>query len=542
MCPFFISPGSGSFPIGDARKSGLLAPRIARSETRGFEVSVPWYWNIAPQADATITPHNMTRRGLQLQSQWRYLNTWGHWQLDNEYLDNDTKTNTRRTFTQLRHSGAPFPGWTSSINTSRVSDALYFSDFGESYELSSITHLERRFDLNYRAAYQSGYYTFRTRLQQYQTIDSTTPARDKPYQRLPQLTFDAKTATLASGLAFDVNAELVSFEREDSITGQRFNVKPRISLPLTKSFGFFTPSLGTWHTYYSLDSNDTSNLDSISRNVPVFSLDTGLFFDRITKGGTQTLEPRLFYLYVPFEEQADIPVFDAGTYDFSFAQLFRENRFSSADRIGDANQLTLALTTRFQTSGGREWAHATIGQIHYFDDRRVALSGNSADTIERSNLVLDLSATMDNAWSASAIWQGNPTREATDRLTTRLGYKNNDNYIDVTRRFRAFDHDQVDLSFNMAVNNRWRAIGSWQYSLDDKRSTQTWLALEYESCCWAFRTAAHRHLIDDIDGDDEKDNGTTLYFELVMKGLGSVGDRLGSRLERDILNYSDRLN
>ncbi len=536
--PFIYVPWF-RFPIGNARKSGLLPPVIARSEIRGVEISVPWYWNIAPQADATITPHNMTRRGLQIQSEWRYLNNIGHWQLDNEFLENDIQTNTRRTFTQLRHSGTPFPGWRSSIDASRVSDANYFNDFGGSFELSSLTHLEQRVDLSHASNNLDSRHQFRIQVQRFQTINETIATSSRPYQRLPQITFDT-TMALPAGLSLELDSELVNFERQDSITGERLNVQPRISLPLEAPYGFLTPSLSSWHTYYSLEGTD-NNPNTISRNVPVFSLDTGLLFDRTTPGGVQTLEPRLFYLYVPFEDQSDIPVFDSGTFDFSLAQLFRENRFSGADRVNDANQLTLALTTRFQENSGREWAHATIGQIIFFDDRRVALSGNSVETTERSNLVVDLGASLGDAWYASAIWQGESERQSTRQLTTRLRYTSNGNSLSLGRRFRALALDQVDLSFNVALSDSWRASGSWNYSLDDKRSIQTWLALEYESCCWAFRTAARRHLINDIDGDGEEDNDTTLYFELVMKGLGSVGDSVGSRLERDILNYSDRL-
>ncbi len=533
--PFLYIPWF-RFPVGDVRKSGFLVPRVGSSGSRGTEFQVPYYIDVAPQADATITPRSMSKRGLQLRSEWRYLSNIGQWKLDDEYLDNDSQTDTQRRFTRLRHTGNPFPDWTSYIDASDVSDAAYFDDLGGSLSIASITHLERRVEMANHTDNDVLNHSFKVRLQGYQTVDDSLAAIGKPYQRLPQLVYDATAKRRPGGFAFGLRSELVHFDRSDSVTGERFFVKPRVSKPFNSVAGFFRPSLSVWHTRFALDNTDAGNADSFERSVPVFSLDTGLFFDRATENGVQTLEPRLFYLHVPFEDQSDIPVFDAHQYDFGFAQLFRDNRFSGADRIGDARQLSVAITSRFQDRGGRELARASIGQILYFEDRRVSLSGGEVDTSKHSDLVSELSAGLNRNWSTTAGLQWDSENKSTVSGSSQLHYSDSDNTrFNIAHNYRAGDLEQVDLSFSTQLSERWRWAGRWNRSLDEDKNIEALLALEYESCCWAFRTAFRHHLID--DGEDTDNN---MYFELVMKGLGNAGDDVGNQLERDILGYSDR--
>ena len=510
------------FPIGDVRKSGFLVPRFGVNSANGSELSTPWYWNIAPQADATLTPHYMSERGLALESEWRYQSRTGYWQLDNEYLDEDDKTNTRRHFSRLRHAGQPFSNWTTSIDASDVSDPDYFDDFGDSLDLTGTTHLERRADITHRESNEVFRHTFVGRVQNYQTVDETIAAGSRPYQRLPQITYDIDATQRPGGFAFDIDSELVKFDRNASVTAERLDLRPRIRLPIERTAGFFRPSLSVWHTRYKVDNSEIGGEDDvdIERTIPVFSLDTGLFFERAIAGGKQTLEPRLYYLRVPFEDQSTIPTFDSGTIDLSFDQLFRENRFSGADRVGDARQLSLALTTRFVRDNGREYASASIGQIHYLDDRRVALSGTAVDTAGRSDIVLDLRSELDEWWRASTTVQWDPRLDESNRSTTQLAYTGTDgDRFSITHRYRVDDHDQVDLSFGVPLKPHWRISGRWNYELDDEHNIDSNLALEYQSCCWAFRAVARQYLTD--NGTEQADS---LYFELVMKGLGSLGD------------------
>ena len=249
------------FPIGDVRKSGFLVPRFGTSDLRGNEYEFPVYLNIAPQADATITPRWMTKRGVQWRSEWRYLSRTGRWRLDDEYLDNDEQTDTQRRFTRLRHSGNPFQNWFSSIDASRVTDSDYFDDLGDSLDptnIGTITHLERRADLTHIADNAVLYGQFQARLQVYQTVDESIAANSRPYERIPQLTYDATAIARPAGFAFDLESELTRFDRRDSITGDRFNLQPRVSFPLDTYSGFFRPSLSAW--YRALEVPPTSKV------------------------------------------------------------------------------------------------------------------------------------------------------------------------------------------------------------------------------------------------------------------------------------------
>lgn len=529
-----------SFPIGDQRKTGFLAPILARGETTGLELHLPWYWNIRPNIDATFTPRFMSKRGTQLRSEFRYLNQQGRWTLDHEYLRDRQLSGQSRYFTQLRHDGRFNANVTSTIVARRISDKDYLEDLGDSLQLASITHLEQRADLNY----SEGNVQALARLQGFQTVDEAIVAEDRPHSRLPQLKLSMQSERWPLGLRGDFDGEFVYFDKDDAVTGARVDVQPRLSWPVVRDAWFFTPSVSQRFTYYNLNNTDETINNASSRNVYSLSVDSGLFFDRIldNTGSIQTLEPRLFYLRVPYTNQADIPVFDSSAFDFNISQLFRENRFSGADRIADANQLSMALTTRLiNGADGRERFRASIGQIQYFDDRRVTLPSNDfVDTRNLSDFVGEVSTTLRDDWTARGSIQWNPDTELTARSSLSLGYRADDNHIaNVTHRVvnsetTAEKTEQIDLSALWAVGESWRIAGRWNYSLDADRSIESLLGLEYESCCWALRFAARRYISD--DGDD---HDTSLYLQLVLKGLAPLGQNYGALLENAILGYRD---
>jgi len=539
-----------SFPISPDRKTGLLAPIFARGERTGIEMHLPWYWNIRPNLDATFTPRLMSSRGAQLQSEFRYLNEQGRWKLDNEYL-RDTEDKEVRHFTQLSHSGRFGPDWSSSINASLVSDKEYFEDLGNSLQLASITHLERRADLSYR----KGPVNLMARLQSFQTVDEDIVASARPYKRLPQLTLNAIAPRDTLGIRAEVDSELVYFDRTDSVTGSRFDIQPRLSLPVSRDAWFIKPSVSHRFTYYTLNNREPGQLERSSRNLNTFAVDGGLYFDRSlnAKGSVQTLEPRLLYLRVPFADQTDLPIFDSSEFDFNISQLFRENRFTGADRIADANQLSVALTSRFINGrDGREVLRGSLGQITYFDDRRVTLVGDEVDTRSTSDLVGELSAELDDDWFAKGNIQWNPDENRTVRGSMLLSYRpGNDRIINIAHRTVNFaspnldgggreDTEQLDFSAIWPVSNSWRLAGRWNYSLEENVSIESLLGIEYDSCCWAVRFAARRYITDDNDNTDNTfDHDTTLYLQLVLKGLAPLGQDYGAVLENAILGYRD---
>ena len=538
--PFLYAPAF-SFPINDKRKTGFLAPAFRQAENTGFEILLPWYWNISPNLDATITPRYMTIWGMQVQAEFRYKNQIGDWELNTEYLyDDEDGGNGARRFTRFRHNGELTSRWTSHIDASFVTDKDYFIDFGDNLNIASITHLERRAEARYRDNIND----FRIRVQRYQTVDSEIEPEEKPYQRLPQITWNAVLPKSSSGIKTGARSELVYFDRVDSLTGYRLNLHPTLSLPVSSDSWFMTPTVGWRYTNYQLDNlelaaSESIDKKSISRSLPYGSLDGGLFFDRHigNKGSVQTLEPRIYYLRVPYEEQDNIPIFDSGELDFNFSQLFRNNRFSGADRVADANQLTTALTTRFiDGPSGREQLRASIGQIIYFDDRRVFLE---EDTIERrgsSDIVGEISAEMENDWVVKTSIQWNPYTSTTERSAVQVSYQPGEGRLfNMAHRRIEGKTEQVDFSAFWPLSERWQGMGRWNYSLDSNTSIEATAGLVYESCCWAFRFAARRYI-----SDNGLDHDTNYFVELVLKGLAPVGDNVGALLESGVLGYSDK--
>lgn len=536
-----------SFPISDKRKTGFLAPVIARGETTGLELHLPWYWNIRPEADATFTPRFMSKRGTQLKSELRYKNRQGIWTLDHEYLRDRALNNDSRYFTQLRHNGRFNTEFTSEIVARRVSDKDYLEDLGDSLQVASITHLEQRADLMFEKGRVRGL----ARLQGFQTVDEDITPEDRPHSRLPQIKVEADSGRLPLGVRADLNSEFVYFDKDDAVTGVRLDFQPRLTLPVVRDAWFFRPSVSHRFTYYSLNNPELNNTDDTlektsSRNLNSISVDSGLFFDRLLddRGSIQTLEPRIFYLRVPYTEQTDIPVFDSSAFDFNISQLFRDNRFSGADRVADANQLSMALTTRTIDGGdGGEQFRASIGQIQYFDDRRVTLPPqDTIETRKTSDIVGEVFTTLTKDWVGKGNIQWNPREKSTVRSSLALGYRPSPNHIaNIAHRVvkteeRQQRTEQIDLSAIWKFAESWRIAGRWNYSLDANRSIESLLAVEYESCCWAVRVASRRYIAD--NGDD---HNFRIYMQLVLKGLAPLGQNYGALLESAVTGYRDTL-
>ncbi|MFN2348027.1 MAG: LPS-assembly protein LptD [Thioalkalivibrio sp.] len=536
--PLFYTPYI-SFPIDERRKSGFLYPSIGNSDASGLDLSVPYYWNIAPHRDATITPRLLGDRGLLLGGELRYLNPRSHGELALEYLD-DRDYGDDRGSLNLRHQGRPFERTRVDLMVNTVSDAQYLTDLGNSLAITSTTHLENRADLRY----QGDGWNLLARFQGYQTVDPAIPSGSRPYQRLPQLLFSSGLPLSGGGpVEGSLRAEWVAFERDDTLTGQRLDLMPGLSLPLQRSYGFLTPGVKYRYTSYQLQDTAPGQDTRPERGIPIASLDAGLFFERpLADGGLQTLEPRLFYLYVPHRDQDALPLFDTGRRDFSFDQLFLDDRFTGADRVGDANQLTLALTSRrIDTMSGEERFRASVGQILYFDDRQVTLTPSEAPaTDNRSSLVAEAALRMAREWSARGAIQWDPHGEQTELATAQLQYRGSGRRIanlgyrlreDPLRPDRELE--QMDLSAAWPLNARWNMVGRYNYSLRDERDVEVLAGLEYESCCWRASMVARRYLTAGVER--EYNNG--IYFQLTLKGLAGLGTGLQDLLGESIRGY-----
>ncbi|MFW2373762.1 MAG: LPS-assembly protein LptD [Gammaproteobacteria bacterium] len=537
--PLFYTPYL-SFPLGDQRRSGFLMPSIGNSSRNGTEISVPWYWNIAPNQDMLLTPTNIVKRGLMLDSKYRYLSQNNNGNIDVQYLDKDQQTNSRRHFINIKHHSDIGKHFDFDLNAKDSSDADYLYDFGGSQESTSLSYLER----TARLAYNQGPWKLNLLAQTFETLDDEILLENRPYQQLPQLTFNGSDEFSNTNLSWSLESEWVDFEHDSDTrtTGQRMDLYPKLSWPLLGNAWFFTPSFGYRYTSYDVMDGTGTALNLDDRTVSVSSLDSGLFFEQYFSKGRylQTLEPRLFYLKIPYQDQQALPVFDTGTFDFTFAQLFRENRFNGVDRIGDADQLTLALTSRvLDANSGNELMSLSLGQIRYFKDRRVSLD-NAIEETQNSDFISEISGRLDN-WSARGTVQYNPEQNRTDKRSLQLHYQGDKHQIfNIGYRFRrdlaneTQNLEQTDVSLVIPLDNRYRLLARRNYSLTESREIESIYGIEYESCCWAIRLISQSLLLQD---DPDNTYNKSIKLQLVLKGLGSTDKSATDNLRHAILGY-----
>ena len=525
------------FPIGDDRLTGLLYPGIGVSQKHGTEISIPFYWNIAPNLDATITPHNFSKRGLMLENEFRYLSESSKGVIEYNYLD-DSLYGDRREKVSWNHFAVPDPGWSTSVNYNYVSDVTYLEDFSSSLGTSSVTHLEQRGQADYNA----NNFVFATIFQDYQNISG-----EEPYKRLPQINLNTRFTNIDNQLNYDINTEMVNFDHKDSskVIGQRLKLNPFVSYPLQADAGFLIPKLSLHYLQYNLDQIPVTQNESPSVSVPVFSLDSGLFFERDTSlfdtGLLHTLEPRLFYLYAPYKNQDELPVFDTAVTTFGETFLFAENRFSGNDRIGDANQLTAALTTRFyRQDSGAEVFNATIGQIFYFSDRQVTIPGQSVATDDRSSYIASMLLAPNPRFKLSGDIQWNPYTDHTEVSNSRLQYDAGGGRVfNLHQRFRRNELHSQGASFAWRFGPRWQFFGGHEYDLENEHRLENFLGLRYDNCCWGVRLVGIERFDQTLSGT-EPTYENAIYLEFELKGLSSIGSRkdIDNLLENGILGYS----
>ncbi len=542
--PVFYTPYL-DFPLDDRRQSGVLAPSLGVSDRLGAHVGIPYYFNIAPEMDATLTPRYMSERGLGLSGEFRYLTAQERGELYGEIVPDDRGAeegvDSLRGGARFRQNGRFGPNWMTDVNLGWVSDDTYLEDFGNDLRITSTRNIERRADLRYLG----GNWNLLGRVQGFQTVDSSIAPRNRPYSRLPQVLYTLNQPLPWQQSLLQLEAEYGYFEHAHKVEGSRAALRPSIALPLRRSYGQLIPKLTLNHASYWLN-NQASGLDERpSVTLPTASLDAGLVFEKrlhwLGESATQTLEPRLFYLYTPYEDQSDLPLFDTAELDFSFASLFRENRFSGRDRIGDANQLTLALTSRtLSDRSGRELFRASIGQIFYFEDRRVQSVGTEEDD-STSAVAAELAARFSDRWSgrASVLWDPNRDENAIRKSGLGLHYRGPDEQLlnltyrqNDSDRNDDTDYEDTDLSFRWPLGSRWEMVGRWLYSLEHAKTMEAFGGIEYRHCCWRVRTIVRSFV---NSPDEQADFSVLLQFELT--GLGTLGSDIDEFLERGVFGY-----
>ncbi len=526
------------FPIDDRRQSGFLTPSVGYADDNGVDISAPYYFNIAPNLDNTLTPRVLGRRGAMLENELRYLNTRGSYTASLAYLPNDDQAGDDRWLLDLKHRGQLLTGWQTYLDYTAVSDDDYFDELEPTeLEVSRASHLKRVALLSH----QDRTWRFSTLLEGYQTIDS---AAVTPYRKLPELQLSGYWPS-DSQLTLDYQARYTHFDRDSTgfaatdlgrVTGQRAHMETTLGYPLEWPWAYVRPQLRLMHTQYNLDNQLAGQRTSVGRTLPLLSLDSGLVFERAAgsqRDHIQTLEPRLYYLHVPHEDQSDLPLFDTAALTFGYNQLFRDNRFSGYDRIGDTDQLTAALSTRVLDPAGREKFRLSLGQIVYFSDRQVRLNASDPTlTEELSDLAAETHWQLNRhlRLTADALWRHNDYQNQKRNL--KLHYKSDlDHVLSLGYRYTADSLEQTDTSLIWPLTSNWSLLGRWLRDVRNHENLEELFGLEYESCCWRTRLM-YRAWIDD---NELERNNQGIFLQITLKGLGTAGTGTGSDTDSNFL-------
>jgi LPS-assembly protein len=525
------------FSLNNQRKSGFLPPSYGSSGKGGAEVTAPYYWNIAPNRDATIAPRIIAKRGLQLGTEFRYMEPNYRGEARYEVLPDDkAKNRSRYAFSALHTFAAQ--GFSGGWNINKVSDDDYFRDLSSKINITSQSNLTREAFVS-RGGYWLGDGTWGMtgRVQRYQTLQDPLAPIDIPYARLPQLSVSAGKQVIG-GADFAASGEYVDFTHPTKTLGKRTSTYPTLSLPILTSGVYVTPKIGYNVTHYELSRNSTGPDNSITRTLPIFSVDSGMTFDRNTsfrgQDVVQTLEPRLYYVNIPYRNQNNIPLFDTGIADFNYSQIFSENSFSGNDRINDANQLTAAVTTRMLQPNGQELMRAIVGQRYYFKNQAVTLNPTDTPrTYTASDWLAGASGRIAPRWTADTTVQYNARENRTERfsLGTRyqpevqkvmnLGYRYNRNVL-----------HQIDVSSQWPLGGGWYGLGRYNFSLKDGKLVEGLAGLEYDGGCWIVRVVGQRF------ATAVGVATTSLFVQLELNGFSRLGSNPLEALKRNISGYS----
>jgi len=523
-----------SFPAGTQRKTGLLFPIFGTSSRSGTQLGVPWYWNIAPEYDATFLPTWYSKRGARLDTEFRYLSPIGRGTFSADYLPDDKEFGDSRTFVHFIDKSDLNEHLRLGTDASNVSDNRWFEDFGLGPEGTSVSYLNRSMNLLYL---DDGWFAS-ARAQNFQTLDSTIDRLDRPYTLLPQLAVRANFPNRAYGLTLGFDGEFSNFLRNDGLTGMRLDIMPQVRMPLRGAGVYIEPAASWRYTAYDLDDTAPGTDRTVSRTLPIFSLDGGVNFERNWgEHGQrlQTFEPRFMYLYVPYRNQDQLPVFDTGEADLNVVQLFRDNRYVGADRISNANQVSVGVTSRLLDSDtGQQFIAGTIGQAYYFETPRVTLPGVPLSDTSASDIVAELDLTAYRNWNIRMGVQWDPGGKRSEKGDVNIQYKPaHDKVVNMGYRFRRDNIEQVDGSVAWPIGQRWSAYARMVYSLEENTTLDQFAGFEYRACCWRLRFVTRRYL-----RNREGDIDTSFMVQLELNGLASVGVGADAFLQRSIRGYS----
>lgn len=547
-----------SFPLSDKRKSGLLAPTIGLGNANGFEVAVPYYWNIAPNRDLTLTPTLMTARGVNLGAELRYLEPQMEGSTKLSYMPSDRLRSSDRWSAAILHKtnvASPWGPLALSANINRVGDDYFWSDFANSGALTNGSTIAgatpRQLPADLSASWMRGDWYSSFKYQKWQTLqDPSEVAPMVPaYDRVPQWTLRVAQDNVR-GLDWAVDTDFTRFEADRSLTrqpnAQRAFAQAQLSYPLVWPAFFVTPKVQAHATAYQFDAAIGSQY-SANSVVPSFSLDSGMVFERQVQWGStellQTLEPRAFYVYTPYRDQRALPNYDTALNAFNFATIFTENAFVGHDKISDNNLLTLGLTSRLlRQDNGAQLANFGVAQRLRFEAQRV--TANPADAPAAagvSDILFGANVNLDERWALDATVQYNGRTDESVRSVIGGRYHPGDfQLLNLAYRFQRYPSDtidaneQVDLSWQWPMaalwgghqgksgqrsdsSGRYYSVGRLAYSLRESRLVDTLLGVEYDAGCWISRLVLVRSQI------NQDTANTSLMFQLEFVGFTRIG-------------------
>lgn len=519
-------------PLSDKRQSGFLIPEINNSSINGFELAIPYYVNIAENMDATITPRIITERGAMLAAEFRYMGDNYKGEIYADYLASDKIEKKDRGYIEYSHKQTLNAIWALNARLSNVSDNQYFEDFGNNNYFTAQSYLYSH--LNIKGSGEN--WLFKGTVDDFQIISENIALNRQPYQSLPNLEYSWFNNNYSSTLNYGLDSQWISLYREESITAKRLDVMPYIEKSFQNNFSRFTPKLAYRHTNWDYSNADFSSISALktSRSIPIASLDYTLNFEKqFSDGGFSTIEPRLFYLYSSYEDQQNIPLFDTHELTFGSGLLYQSNAFSGADRQSDANQVSLGVTQRhFDQSGIEKW-NFTLGQIAYFEDRKVQLD-ETIETRTTSPIISEINYFYDN-WKATLSVHWDTVVDKSERALFKIQHKGKNNSLfNFAYRFRQGKIEQLDSSVVLPIGVNNRFIARWNYSMDENKTIEAVAGFEHKNCCWATRVVGRRYVY-----NEQGDVNNGIFFELQLNGLGSIGRNPRRLLKQSILGYSE---
>ncbi len=548
------------FPTSNKRLSGLLTPTFRNSGKNGQEITLPYYWNIAPNYDATTTPRFLSDRGLQLINEFRYLNGNHTGTITAEYLKGDKKalglTPKDRYRFHFQHESQFNENWKANIDFDDISDDNYFFDLGSNLTSSNIIQINRRASIDFN--------NDNWHIRALTSSDQTLNNLQQPYRQLPQVQWQSQFPLQMIGKSLlNFDGELAAFEQDNTITANRLVIEPTFSYPMDWRAGYIHPKFK--YNYRSYQQKDPLGLVTINKNIttPMISLDSGAYLERNiqynNKKYLQTLEPRFYYLYVPARDQQQIQLYDSFLKTRSYQQLFQDNRYSGYDRIGDSNQMSLGINTRILAlDTGEELLSFGIGQAYFFEKRKVSMrsvagNGNLFNINEdlqtkTSPLLADLIMNISQKWRINATFEWQPDSNSTKSSSFRFQYQPSElNVVNLGHRRRLIgtgeNIEQLDFSFSWKIHRNWRLIGRWYQDLSNNKNIETLFGAEYDSCCWAIRIVNRRYLSVPLSPTGIPIAGSTGNYtggpsiQFILKGFSSLG-RTGY-LANSISGYKD---